>query len=225
MKKYTLYLSLLVLLVSCSSRLPIIGKYASKDSPFGFNINRDSTFDYKFYQFHEFEYSKGKWYKKGNRTIFLNSTRKDITIPLMVIDSSVLKSDNLNRFSFEFGSDEIAAKDCECAIVINDTAKVIRRCDSIVLVEIKAPVHTLFVEVRKSPLLMTSLRFSLDPLITNVYSTSKEYGNLTKFKIIVKDSLFSYKVLDNQKIKVKEKGIYFYDNKGNRKHWIPRFSE
>ena len=225
MRKYTLYLLLPVLLAGCSNKLLITGRYASKDSPYGFNLNQDSTFDYKFYQFHEYEYSTGKWKKKGNRTIILNSTRKDITIPLEVTESSELKNENVNRFSFEFRSNEIAAKDCECAIIINDTEKEIRRCDSIALVEIKMPVHKLFVEVRKSPLLMTSLRFSLDPLITNNYSTAKEYGNFAKFRIIVNDSLFSYKVFDNRKIKVKTDGIYFYDDKGSKKHWIPRFNE
>jgi hypothetical protein len=212
------------LLVSCSRELIITGRYASKNSPYGFYLNQDSTFDYKFYQFHAYEYSSGKWQKKGNRTVILNSTHKDISIPLEVVESSELKNGNVNKFSFEFRSNEIMAKDCECAIIINDTAKVIRRCDSLGLVEIKVPVQKLFVEVRKSPLLMTSLRFSLDPLITNSYSTTKEYGNFVKFRIIVNDSLFSYKVFDGRKLKVKAEGIYFYDDKGVKKHWIPRLN-
>ncbi|MEI2824038.1 MAG: hypothetical protein V9F02_11520 [Chitinophagaceae bacterium] len=225
MKKHTLYLLFIFLLTSCSNKLFITGRYASKNSPYGFNLNQDSTFEYKFYQFHAYKYSTGKWRKKGNRTIILNSTRKDITIPLEATESSELKDENLNRFSFEFTSNGIAAKDCECAIIINDTTKEIRRCDSLALVEIKMPVHKLLVEVRKSPLLMTSLRFSLDPLITNSFFAAKEYGSLTKFRITVNDSLFSYKVFDERKLKVKANGVYFYDDKGDRKHWIPRFNQ
>ena len=225
MKKHAPVLLLSLLLASCSNKWIFIGKYASNNSPYGLNIKSDSTFDYKFYQFHAYEYSTGKWYKKSHGDIILNSFHKDITIPLAVTESSELKNENVNKFSFEFRSNEIAAKDCECAIIINDTVKEIRRCDSIALVEIKIPVHKLFVEVRKSPLLMTSLRFSLDPLITKVYSTSKDYGNFIKFNIMVNDSLFSYKVFDNKAIKVKKGGIYFHNDKGDKKHWIPKLNE
>ena len=225
MKKHAPVLLLSLLLASCSNKWIFIGKYASNNSPYGLNIKSDSTFDYKFYQFHAYEYSTGKWYKKSHGDIILNSFLKDITIPLAVTESSELKNENVNKFSFEFRSNEIAAKDCECAIIINDTVKEIRRCDSIALVEIKIPVHKLFVEVRKSPLLMTSLRFSLDPLITKVYSTSKDYGNFIKFNIMVNDSLFSYKVFDNKAIKVKKGGIYFHNDKGDKKHWIPKLNE
>ena len=42
---------------------------------------------------------------------------------------------------------------------------------------------------------------------------------------MINDSFFSYKVFDNKVIKVKEKGIYFYDDKGEKKHWIPKLNE
>jgi hypothetical protein len=224
MKKYIIFISITFLLVSCSGRFLFTGKYASKDSPYGFYINSDSTFSYKFYQFHEYEYSKGRWVKK-NRFLILNSSLKDITIPLIVKDESGLSSDSLNKFSFEFVSTEVPAKDCECAIIINDISKEIRRCDSIALVEIKMPVRKILVEVRKSPLMMTSLRFSLDPLVTNTYTAKKEYGNFTSFKIVVIDSLFSYKVFDNTKLKIRKGGLYYYNQKGNGKHWIPKLNE
>jgi hypothetical protein len=223
MKKYILYVSIIFLFASCSGRFLFTGKYASKDSPYGFYINSDSTFSYKFYQFHEYEYSKGKWVKE-NRYLILNSSLNDITIPLVEKDESGLGSDSLNKFSFEFISTEIPAKDCECAIIINDTSKEIRRCDSLGLIEVKLPVRKILVEVRKSPLLMTSLRFSLDPLLTNAYNPKKEYGNSTSFKIMVNDSLFSYKVFDSTKLKIRRGGLYYYNQKGNRKHWIPKLN-
>jgi hypothetical protein len=224
MKKNTLLISVAFLLTSCSNKFLFTGKYASKNSPYGFSINTDSTFSYKFYQFHEYEYSHGKWFKK-NKSLFLNSSLKDITLPLIVKDESSLNSDSLNKFSFEFVSTEIPAKDCECAIIINDTSKEIRRCDSVALVEIKMPVHKIFVEVRKSPLLMTSLRFSLDPLVTNAYTTKKDFGNFTRFKIVVNDSLFSYKVFDSTKLEIRKGGVYYYNQKGNGKHWIPKLND
>ncbi len=224
MRQYIPYLLLFLLLQGCSSKFFVTGKYASKNSPYGFNINKDSTFGYKFYQFHAYEYSTGEWHKEGNRKIVLNSLHKNITMPLTVIESGS-NDDSINRFSFEFKSIEIGAKDCECAIFINDTLKEIRRCDSMGLIAIKESVRKIFVQIRKSPLLMTTLRFSLEPLVTNVYSTSKEYGNFIKFNIMINDSLFSYKVFDNKVIKVKEKGIYFYDDKGEKKHWIPKLNE
>lgn len=224
MRQYIPYLLLFLLLQGCSSIFFVTGKYASKNSSYGFNINKDSTFSYKFYQFHAYEYSTGEWHKEGNRKIVLNSLHKNITMPLTVIESGS-NDDSINRFSFEFKSIEIGAKDCECAIFINDNLKEIRRCDSMALIAIKEPVRKIFVQIRKSPLLMTSLRFSLEPLVTNVYSTSKEYGNFIKLNIMINDSLFSYKVFDNKVIKVKEKGIYFFDDKGEKKHWISKLNE
>ncbi|MFT3901661.1 MAG: hypothetical protein QM727_00685 [Niabella sp.] len=224
MKKNILYIFIVFSLVSCSGRLLFTGKYASKDSPYGFYINPDSTFSYKFYQFHEYEYSNGKWFKK-DKYLILNSNLRDITIPLVIKDESILSGDSLNNFSFEFVSSGLPAKDCECAIVINDTSKQIRRCDSIALVEITMPVHNLFVEVRKSPLLMTSLRFSLHPLVTNTYIPKKEYGNSANFKIIVNDSLFSYKIFNNKKLKISKRGLYYYNEKGRGKYWIPKLNE
>jgi hypothetical protein len=224
MKKCILYISITFLLASCSDRFLFTGRYASKDSPYGFYINSDSTFSYKFYQFHEYEYSKGKWVKQ-NRFLILNSSLKNTTIPLVVKDESSLSSDSLNKFSFEFVSTGVPAKDCECAIIINDTSKEIRRCDSVELVEIKMPVRKIFVEVRKSPLLMTSLRFSLDPLVTNAYTTRNDFGNIVNFKIDVNDSLFSYKVFDNTKLKISRGGLYYNNQKGDGKHWIPKLSE
>lgn len=227
MVKYLFYISLLLAGMGCSKGLILTGKYASKynskkNSPYGFNINTDSTFSYSFYQFHVYEYSVGKWYRKKNKEIILNSTIKDASIPLFVTESPKLAGNSENRFSFEFNSNGIAAKDCECTIIINDTIRQIRRCDSIALVEVKVPVSRILVEVRKSPLLFTVLRFSLNPLISNVYSVPEEFGNFTKFKIVVNDSLFSYKIFDNKRIKVNKKGIYLYEDKGCRKHWIPR---
>jgi hypothetical protein len=223
--KYILLLLFPFLIAGCSSKFRITGRYGSKESPYSFDINQDSTYYYKFYQFHEYEYSTGKWHGKGYRAIVLNSNNQNITIPLLQVESSKNLGGNINRFSFEFESNGIAAKDCECAIIINGATKVIRRCDSIALVEIGIPVSSLFVEIRKSPLLMTSLRFSLDPLITHIYSTPNNYGNFIKFKIVVNDSLFSYEVFKNRKLKFRKNGIYFYDNKGIKKHWIPKLTE
>lgn len=224
MKKNTLFVSLAFILASCSNKFHFTGKYASKNSPYEISINIDSTFSYKFYQFHEYEYSKGRWFKKS-KSLILSSSLKDITIPLVVKGESGLNSDSLNKFSFEYVSTEIPAKDCECAIIINDTSKEIRRCDSVALIEIRVPVHKLYVEVRKSPLLMTSLRFSLDPLVTNTYTTRNEYGNFTRFKIMANDSLFSYRIFDSTKLKIRKGGLYYYNQKGNRKHWIPKLND
>jgi hypothetical protein len=228
MKSYIKYLLISVIISGCSNKFYLTGKYASNNSPyasnnspFGFNINNDSTFEYKFYQFHNYESSTGMWYKVGKNKIALNSFYKNLAIPLKVVEMGSNK-DSINSISFQINGIEIDEKDCECALFINDTLKEIKRCDSMKSYSTKEAIRKIYIEIRKRPLLLTSFRFSLEPLVTNFYSTSNEYGNLIKFEIIINNSLFSYRVFNNTIIKIKEKGIFFYNDKGGKKYWIPR---
>mgnify|MGYP000220765427 FL=1 len=130
--------------------------------------------------------------------------------------------DSINSISFQINGIEIDEKDCECALFINDTLKEIKRCDSMKSYSTKEAIRKIYIEIRKQPLLLNSLRFSLEPLVTDAYSTSNEYGNVTKLSIMINGAFFSYKIFNNTIIKIKEKGIYFYDVKGNKKQWIPK---
>ena len=228
MKSYIKYLLISVIISGCSNKFYLTGKYASNNSPyasnnspFGFNINNDSTFEYKFYQFHNYESSTGMWYKVGKNKIALNSFYKDLAIPLKVVEMGSNK-DSINSISFQINGIEIDQKDCECALFINDTLKEIKRCDSMKSYSTKEAIRKIYIEIRKQPLLLNSLRFSLEPLVTDAYSTSNEYGNVTKLSIMINGAFFSYKIFNNTIIKIKEKGIYFYDVKGNKKQWIPK---
>ena len=89
----------------------------------------------------------------------------------------------------------------------------------------KEAIRKIYIEIRKQPLLLNSLRFSLEPLVTDAYSTSNEYGNVTKLSTMINGAFFSYKIFNNTIIKIKEKGIYFYDVKGDKKQWIPKLDE
>jgi hypothetical protein len=221
MKPYLAYLFLFVLITSCSSKFLAEGKYRSKNSPHGFDIKKDSTFKYIFYQFHSYEFSTGIWHNAGKNKIVLNSFYKSLKIPLTAIESGSNK-DSINSISFQINGIEIDEKDCECALFINDTLKEIKRCDSMKSYSTKEAIRKIYIEIRKQPLLLNSLRFSLEPLVTDAYSTSNEYGNVTKLSIMINGAFFSYKIFNNTIIKIKEKGIYFYDVKGNKKQWIPK---
>jgi hypothetical protein len=224
MKPYLAYLFLFVLITSCSSKFLAEGKYRSKNSPHGFDIKKDSTFKYIFYQFHSYEFSTGIWHNAGKNKIVLNSFYKSLKIPLTAIESGSNK-DSINSISFQINGIEIDEKDCECALFINDTLKEIKRCDSMKSYSTKEAIRKIYIEIRKQPLLLNSLRFSLEPLVTDAYSTSNEYGNVTKLSIMINGAFFSYKIFNNTIIKIKEKGIYFYDVKRNKKQWIPKLDE
>lgn len=224
MKPYLAYLFLFVLLTSCSSKFLAEGKYGSKNSPHGFNIKKDSTFKYTFYQFHSYEFSTGIWHNAGKNKIVLNSFYKSLKMPLTAIESGSNK-DSINSISFQINGIEIDEKDCECALFINDTLKEIKRCDSMKSYSTKEAIRKIYIEIRKQPLLLNSLRFSLEPLVTDAYSTSNEYGNVTKLSTMINGAFFSYKIFNNTIIKIKEKGIYFYDVKGDKKQWIPKLDE
>ncbi len=224
MKPYLAYLFLIVLITSCSSKFLAEGKYRSKNSPHGFDIKKDSTFKYIFYQFHSYEFSTGIWHNAGKNKIVLNSFYKSLKIPLTAIESGSNK-DSINSISFQINGIEIDEKDCECALFINDTLKEIKRCDSMKSYSTKEAIRKIYIEIRKQPLLLNSLRFSLEPLVTDAYSTSNEYGNVTKLSIMINGAFFSYKIFNNTIIKIKEKGIYFYDVKRNKKQWIPKLDE
>ena len=224
MKPYLAYLFLFVLITSCSSKFLAEGKYRSKNGPHGFDIKKDSTFKYAFYQFHSYEFSTGIWHNAGKNKIVLNSYKKSLKIPLTAIESGSNK-DSINSISFQVNGIEIDEKDCECALFINNTLKEIKRCDSMKSYSTKEAIRKIYIEIRKQPLLLNSLRFSLEPLVTDAYSTSNEYGNVTKLSIMINGAFFSYKIFNNTIFKLKEKGIYFYDVKGNKKQWIPKLDE
>jgi hypothetical protein len=224
MKSYIKYLLISVIISGCSNKFYITGKYRSKNSPHGFDIKKDSTFKYIFYQFHSYEFSTGIWHNAGKNKIVLNSFYKSLKLPLTAIESGSNK-DSINSISFQINGIEIDEKDCECALFINDTLKEIKRCDSMKSYSTKEAIRKIYIEIRKQPLLLNSLRFSLEPLVTDAYSTSNEYGNVTKLSIMINGAFFSYKIFNNTIIKIKEKGIYFYDVKGNKKQWIPKLDE
>lgn len=224
MKLYYAYLFLFVLITSCSSKFLAEGKYRSKNSTHRFDIKKDSTFKYVFYQFHSYEFSTGIWHYAGKNKIVLNSFFKSLKMPLTAIESGSNK-DSINSITFQINGTEIDEKDCECALFINDTLKEIKRCDSMKSYSTKEAIRKIYIEIRKQPLLLNSLRFSLEPLVTDAYSTSNEYGNVIKLSTMINGAFFSYKIFNNTIIKIKEKGIYFYDVKGDKKQWIPKLDE
>ncbi len=101
MKTNLLVFMFFLFIANSSCKLHLKELYVSKNGPYVFKLKEDSTFEYQYYQFHAYEYSRGNWVKRNNRKIILNSFRKDIHIPLIQLESS-FANDSLNRLLFEF---------------------------------------------------------------------------------------------------------------------------
>jgi hypothetical protein len=216
-----------------------VGKYSRVED--NFHLNGDSTFIYEYYAFHAFENSKGTWKREGKRHIVLNSDIKSRIIPLKVIalNSPTIGETNL---SIHVNGD-LDKANYKCAVFINDTLCELKfghflkstnmdkealeheinvndlwfryiRCDSLLSVTTKTPIRNIYFIIRKIPIELTSTNFAPTPLETEKYffnfnKSDNSYNIIINFN----DSLFSYKVFNNEKVELTKRGIKIYSQR------------
>ncbi len=237
-----------VLLCGCSANIKVVGKYTSKSNPDFFQFNADSTFDYKYQAYHVNEYSSGKWAQFKEKEVVLNSSIQSRDIPLRVNQS--LDRINLGssiKLNFEANLD---LQNYKCVIFINDTLYSFKgeglivpteltitefekevnladiyfrytRCDSLSSLRLNSPIRSLFLKIIKYEINSTySIR---KPLKTEKYISLLGVKNTAlAVSVSFTDSLFNYRVFNNEKVKVKRKGISVF-NDNNKSWWyIPK---
>lgn len=231
--------------MSCAPYQSLVGKYSEPDNSLSFEFYKDSSFVYKFHAFHTNENSSGRWKQKDKKNFFLNSNNKGITSEFIIITERTDELVKTFGLSIDIKSNLAAAK-YKCAIFLNDTLysyKYDNRLETTGLVldtdnnnnnliyNHCIPtnyLHSLIVDSKVKSIFLIIIKptqkdnnfITKINLKTNKYSLQSDSTNNLNVAVNFSDSMFNYKVFNNQKIKLRKKGMSFHD--GNKWLFIPR---
>ncbi len=212
---------LILLLSGCSSVKQVAGIYSSKKSPVTFILNEDSTYEYRYKMGFDYEYSTGQWWLKqeGNQLV-LNSDFESKLLPLDIEEvSSGLN--NRNFLSVFIDMPEKEMENYYCFLYINDELHKSIKCKPVDSISIDAEIDNFFWGISAD--VMIPSRY-LDTLYTEKFFPKYSKGNYLKVDIKYVDSLFNYRVFDNEKVRLSQKGISFRYSKSGKKKYLKRKS-
>ena len=107
----------------------------------------------------------------------------------------------------------------QCMIFINDTLYEKRSFDSIASILITSPVRSIFFKLSTDVRMPT--RF-MDTLSTDKVIPKFSTANRDKISIVLSDSLFNYRVFNNEVLRVRRKGLRFYDSRAGQWQYLDR---
>lgn len=200
-----------IVISSCSLKQDIAGRYSSKEAPYGFDINKDSTFSYRYYEYHTFINSSGRWVRKGN-SLLLNSSLKDKIVYFKNVNVDSRTSSKNNYLTVNFDKSGVASKDCKCGIIIDSIMVRNIKCDSIKMLKIDSSINNLQLVIDKWQN-DSGTNFPADYLETDVLTLDKKFGNDINVTINVIDSLFSYEIIENMSLKIKNDKLIYTKSK------------
>ena len=219
MKSVSIYLFFVVMLSACSTSKEISGEYSSRRIPYVFNLNKDSTFFYRYKFEIDYEYSLGRWNKTGKNAVVLNSHYKE---RLLQLETEHDKTGKIDVISLNIVTPDFDRKYYECLIFVNGALHAKQKCDSTISESIRKPVENIFLgftaDRTVDPLLATR---ALDTVYTEKFYPQAAFDKYT-LRIVYNDSLFSYRVFDNETFKITRKGLIFYDPKRKTRQTIPK---
>jgi hypothetical protein len=236
------------LLFGCSPNIRVIGKYSSKSNPDFFEFNADSTFYYSYSAYHVNESSSGRWTQLKGKTVILNSSIQSRDI-LLKIDRAFDTNNTGSSIELNFDP-EIDLKNYKCAIFINDTLYSFKggglivptgltntefekevnvsdtyfrytRCDSLLSLRVNGPIRSLFFKIIKYEL--NSSYLTRKPLQTEKYVSSSGLRHIALVaNVSFNDSLFNYRVFENEKIKIRRRGMLLFNDNTNAWWYVPK---
>jgi hypothetical protein len=210
---------LMILLGGCSASMNPGGTYSSDRIPHSFHLNADSTYDYRYKFELAYLFSSGTWRKSGKNRIVLSSYTRSKVLPLKVQELPAGGSEQDNLFSVSLNMPDADKKYYQCMVLVNDALYKKTSCDSFSDVRVSIPVKSIFFKLSADPRMPA--RF-LDTLSTEKLMPASSMGNKDKIDIVYNDSLFNYRVFNNEEVKVSGKGLKFYDLKRGRWQYIPK---
>jgi hypothetical protein len=190
---------LILLMTSCVSKT-IIGTYVSKKSPYRFDIMKDSTFRYQYkFQF-AYEYSSGYWKSAGRNKIKLKSNITDKSIPVVIKENNISDSTSSSMIlNIETNISKSDVSYYQCLIYIDDSLYLRKNCDSLFSIITKIPRNNIYLRLTADSRIPARC---LDTLTSSKCFLKNRNINKLDVKLNINDSLFNYKVFDDEKIKV-----------------------
>lgn len=215
-------------LFSCKSPLnDVIGTYIANsnlNTKHRFILNADSTFNYSYIVIGDIEgYSSGIWKRIDRNTIILNSDIQSNIIPL---DIEITPSNNKNpMINVELIVPEKDTKEYRCTPYFPVIGGYIenflpdRGSYSYEETNYYSNNHELFYKVSKEPREFIPGRGKVEYYLlpTEHKTIITNDGDIVNVTVIVPDSLFSYRVFNNEKIKIKGDKLIFKDKENNNK--------
>ena len=210
---------ILFLFCNCSPGSKLSGVYSGNRTYTTFVLKDDSTFSYQYKFEFDYKYSIGKWSRVGKNTISLNSHYKEKLLQLKT-EQSIDSSDNIDLTIITPGFER---KYYECLIFINDSLYAKHKCDSVISLSVRKPVENVFLgltaDLKADTILITR---SLDTIYTEKFYPKPDTFNKYTLRIAYNDSLFNYKIFNNEILKISRKGLIFYDPKQKVRQTIPK---
>jgi len=192
---------------SCTSVKNLAGTYNSNKVYTTIQLNEDSTFFYRYkFEFDE-RHSDGVWKKIGNNKVMLNSSMKNRLLPIVFETAAANNAGNERTLSVSiFHMPESEKTFYQCSFFINDKYYVTRSCNSLSRIALVLPVHNVYLGIsgnEKMPGRFTDTLYTQKafPVITSNNNTD------LKLQVDFKDSLFNYRVIENEILKVTNKGL------------------
>jgi hypothetical protein len=195
-----------------------------------FVLNADSTFNYSYIVIgNEEKYSSGTWRRIDKNAIVLNSYIQSNVIPLNIeVVNSNNKKPMINVKLIIPGKDEKEYRCTPYYAVIegkwyepNTLFVPDRGSHSYEESNYYSNEHELFFKVSKEP---RQIEFVGPRLFKEYYVLETEHkkittkdGDIVNVTVIVPDSLFSYRIFNNEKIKLRKNKLIFRDNERNNK--------
>jgi hypothetical protein len=203
------YCFLAVICLARCTPVKVPGIYRSKPGWYMLAINSDSTFTYNYgFQFVH-EHSYGLFKIVNNRSIMLCSSIRDKRIPMTIkaIDGDQATADNFIKFKFDFDKDE--SQYYKCQLNINGEFFESKHCDSLSSIRLEKPLDSFSLGITSDD--RVPGRF-IDTLYTGVFTTEVRSGNNLSVEVLVYDSLFNYKVFDDELIKASNRKVEVFSN-------------
>lgn len=223
-KKIVKIISLItvVMLVGCSPTIFTDGRYKAKKSPHGFIFSSDSTFRYIYSGFWHKE-SSGIWSQQGD-TVYLNTYDQIDKFPVMYVKTK--GTVGITKVNIIVDIIDKPDSNYTCYPVVNG-----KKMDDILAnngsysIVLDVPIDSLsfIVEKNRFPLRGLGYYMGYDDVITETIYPRSSVGEDIDVSVKIIDSLFGYKVLSNEKLKIKGKNLIFKENNKDWKlHFIKR---
>lgn len=197
---------LIVLLSSCISE-KIIGTYSNRNLPVKFIIKADSTYEFKYHQGFQYQYSSGTWKVVNKRKIIFQSYLRNKFVELNVDEKSEERvRENQRQLNIESNIANDDKKYYKYLIFTDDKLVKVVACDSANNVILHADFNNILFKITADQRMPSRL---LDTLITENYIIKNKNTNQLNIKLKYQDSLFNYKVFNKEEINFLTRGIRY----------------
>lgn len=221
MKSAIVYLFIVFIISACSATRDIPGEYSSSRIPYSFELNKDSTYAYRYQFTFDTEHSSGKWGILDKNKIMLSSQINNRVLDLNVRGNRSF--DNSEGLSFRINTPGFDRQYYRCLVFVNEALYANENCDPVVSLRTPKSIQNIyfgFTADRTAASILASR--ALDTLYTEKFSSLKDGFNEFEIDVVYNDSLFNYRVFNNEIVEITRKGLKFYDPKRRTRQTIPK---